>query len=189
MSPSRCAQATDDVALPKCTCHDWFVDALALIMLHVIGRHRLPDAHTPHLKRAGLGRYLLPSADACRPQPLTPSRCTHARPWLMLHVVGRRRLPDAHTPQLMRVGLGRCRLLLADARRPRPVTPSRCAHSTAYACRPWLMLHAGCRRRLPDAHMPRLMLASLGWCLLPLGDVAWPTPTCHVLCLDSDLVE
>jgi len=80
----------------------------------------------------------------------------------MLHAVGRRRLPNARTLRLMCPGLGRCRQPLADARKPQPVTPSQCARTTADACRPWLLLQAGGRRRLPDPHMRRPMRAGLG---------------------------
>ncbi|KAG5614927.1 hypothetical protein H5410_014751 [Solanum commersonii] len=77
---------------------------------------------------------------------------------------GRRRLPDAHTPQLMRAWLGRCQLPLANSHKPRPAMAdvtyhwptsfAMCTHATSDACRPGLMSPAVCRRRLPDAHIP-----------------------------------
>ncbi|KAG5614891.1 hypothetical protein H5410_014715 [Solanum commersonii] len=99
----------------------------------------------------------LPLTDAC-------SRCRLAdraaatddasRLWLMVYVIGRRHLPNAHTPQLMLAGLGKCRLSLADAHAPLSVTLYHCAYATSDSCRPWLMLHAVGQRCLPDAHTP-----------------------------------
>ncbi|KAG5614901.1 hypothetical protein H5410_014725 [Solanum commersonii] len=63
MSFSRCAHATDDAS------RLW-------LMVYVIGRRHLSNAHTPELMLA-------------RPRQM---------PWLMLHAVGQRCLPDAHTP-------------------------------------------------------------------------------------------
>ncbi|KAG5614934.1 hypothetical protein H5410_014758 [Solanum commersonii] len=49
--------------------------------------------------------------------------------------------------------------------------------------RPWLMLHADGRRRLPDAHTRRQIRAGLGSCCLTLADAACPMPTCHARCV------
>ncbi|KAG5614923.1 hypothetical protein H5410_014747 [Solanum commersonii] len=43
-----------------------------------------------------------------------------------------------------------------------PTSFTRCAHATTDLCRPWLLLLAIGRRRLPDAHMPRPMRGPLG---------------------------
>jgi len=126
----RCAQVMTDVAQPMRTGHGWYVHACCMLLADVVCQMR-----THH------GWSVQAFADARKPRPVTPSRCAHAPadawiPWLMMHALGRRRLPDAHTPRFMQAYLGRCRLPLADARRPRPLTPSRCAHATAYECRP-----------------------------------------------------
>ncbi|KAG5614932.1 hypothetical protein H5410_014756 [Solanum commersonii] len=121
-------------------------------MLHAVGQHCLQDAHMPRLMRARL--------DSC---------C-------------RRRLTDAHMPRQMCAGLGCCCLPLADdacqmctchircvqalvdaaCRWLMPMPPNQCAHATVDECRPWLMPLAFGRRRLPDAHIPSQMHASLG---------------------------
>ena len=46
------------------------------------------------------------------PMPMSPSRCTHVldtlcSPWLMLPVIGRRRLPDAHLRGKMFLAISR----------------------------------------------------------------------------------
>jgi len=190
MSPSRCAHATTyacrpwpmlpaigrhrlpDAPIPRemRTGLGWFYLPLGRGRLADARRQqrcRTADAHTPRLMDVGLSRCCLPLADARRPQPMSSRRCAYAtadacRPWMMLHAFGRRHLPNAHTPRLMCPGLGRCRLSMADARKPRPVTPIQCARTTIEECRPWLMLHAVVRRRLPDSHMRCPMRAGLG---------------------------
>ena len=91
-------------------------------------------------------------------QALNDTACCWADvTWLIGAGHDRCRPADALTPRLMCADLGRCRLSLVYACRPQMVSPNPCAHATADACRPWLMLHAISRRCLPDTHMPRPM--------------------------------
>ncbi|KAG5614908.1 hypothetical protein H5410_014732 [Solanum commersonii] len=178
MSPSRCSHATDDECRPwllphvvgrrrllnahiprqMCagigcqmrSCHIRCVYALVVVAC------RWPKLMSP-------SRCAHATVDASKawsmPQPMSFSRCAHAtddasRLCLMVYVIGRRHLPDAHTPQLMLAGLGKCRLSLADAHAPLSVMLYHCAYATSDSCRPWLMLHAVGQRCLPDAHTP-----------------------------------
>ncbi|KAG5614930.1 hypothetical protein H5410_014754 [Solanum commersonii] len=85
--------------------------------------------------------------------------------------IGCRRVPDAHMPRQMRLGLSCCHLTLADADFAQPM---RTRHDV---CRPWLMLPAVRRRCLADTCRPRLMSpsrcahatsdASRPWLMLP----------------------
>lgn len=95
------------------------------------------------------------------------------RPWLMLPSIGRCFLADSCGPC---AGLGCCWLplnyfafsmrkghnqcFLAAALRQRLMSPSRCAHDTANACRTCLMLHVISRIYLIDAHIPQQCMHS-----------------------------
>jgi len=133
MSPSRCAHAMTDPCRPWLMVHAvgrrCLPDAhMPRLMLPDVGRRRCHSSyvHTAQFMRACLGLCYLSLADvecsmrtghercrlavARRPRSMYLSRCAHAtadtcRPWMMMHVVGRRRLPDAHMPRQMRRGL------------------------------------------------------------------------------------
>ena len=117
--------------------------------------------------------------DVCRPWAMSPvvGRCAQAtddvaqsmRAWhdWCMQAVGRCRLPDAHTPHLMRACLGRCRLPLADV-----------------ACC-WPMYAGHDLWRPANAHTTRLMLLGLGLCYMALANVICQMRTCHVWCVHS----
>jgi len=153
-------------------------------MRTVHGRRQLSDAHRPRSMLAFHGQCRLTDV-ACR-WTMSFARYAHAtsdvcRPWQMRACLGLCCMSLANVSFLRRADHERCRL--RDAGRPRPISPSRCAHATINACWPWMMLHVVGRRRWPDAHMPHQMRAGLGWCRLPLADVACSMPTCHVRCV------
>ena len=133
MSLNRCAHAMTDPCRPWLMVHAvgrrCLPDAhMPRLMLPDVGRRRCHSSyvHTAQFMRACLGLCYLSLADvecsmrtghercrlavARRPRSMYLSRCAHAtadtcRPWMMMHVVGRRRLPDAHMPRQMRRGL------------------------------------------------------------------------------------
>jgi len=168
-----------DVAQPMRTRHGWFVQVLADAAFHwptslVRSAHATSYACKPWLMSSAVGRLRCLPGDAWRPwhtslfpmrtcqvrcvQALNDTACCWADvTWLIGAGHDRCRPADALTPRLMCADLGRCRLSLVYACRPQMVSPNPCAHATADACRPWLMLHAISRRCLLDTHMPRPM--------------------------------
>lgn len=106
------------------------------------------------LKQIGLGWCYLLSAD-------TKSPCWYAYATAYAAF---------HRPILLSQGAP----TLADTtwRRKMHWSPCQCTHAMTNVCMPWLMLHCNAQSCLPYVHMPFQMCAGLGWCSLPLTDIA-----------------
>lgn len=77
--------------------------------------------------------------------------------------------------------LSRSEQALADSacRWPMSMSSSWCAHSMSYVCIPLMMLYSIVQRHWPDTPKPSHMCEDLGWCCLPLANVAWRMHAVH----------
>jgi len=87
-------------------------------------------------------RCVQAKGNAGRLFPTSAERCEQAmsdacNPWLMLFVVGRRRLPVAHMPRSMLEGLALCCLMLTDVAFPMLACHIRYAQALASQSSSW----------------------------------------------------
>lgn len=111
-------------------------------------------------------------------QALTNVACNAHTPWLLHAGLRICRLSLAKVAWHMHAGNIRCRL--ADSLRPQFMLPSRCTHTKAYACTPWLMVHVIGLRRFPQWAHAMFVHAGLFCYRYPLTDIACQIRTSRV---------
>jgi len=183
MSFARYAKATTDA------CRPW-------LMLLAVGRRWCDVAHLMRTSHGWCANAVASAICRWSMSHFLYAQNTNDVTWWMRAGHDQSRQADAHTPRLMREGLGlscksladvacqmrtchvRCVQDLANAaflwptttgrcRSSRPILPRRCAHATSDACMPWLMPPAVGRRRCRPADGTRHE-----WCVHALAYAA-----------------
>lgn len=160
-----CHLSLAKIACPKHTCLRWWFLPLANAMLPYwyayttidacrpllifpgVGQRWLHEVHKPWLMLPDIGRCKFLPTNRHMPWSMCASLC-----WFCISLSNiSYRMCIFHVDAWKRwmMYLVVVRPHLAYTLSSRPMSPSRCARTTAHECRPWLMMHVVGRRRLP----------------------------------------